>query len=73
MTRAMLCRSQSKASTPLRTSGRFFEVFQTRYVARGLMLDAERNVSAPPPNGRSAGATGTAVPAKRSAPTARQD
>ena len=56
-----------------------FEAFQTQYVARGLLLDAEKNVSAPSPSGPSAGATGTARPAHparaagASAPTAPQD
>ena len=40
-----------------------FEAFQTQYVARGLLLDAEKNVSAPLPSGRSAGAIATAQPA----------
>ncbi len=40
-----------------------FEAFQTQYVARGLILDAEKNVSAPLPTGPSAGATATARPA----------
>jgi hypothetical protein len=40
-----------------------FEAFQAGYVAKGLLLDAEKNVSAPSPNGTSAGATGTARPA----------
>jgi hypothetical protein len=50
-----------------------FEAFQTQYVARGLLLDAEKNVSAPSPTGPSAGATDTARPAKLPAPTAPQD
>ena len=50
-----------------------FEAFQTQYVAKGLILDAEKNVSAPLPTGPSAGATGTARPAKLPAPTAPQD
>ena len=50
-----------------------FEAFQTQYVARGLILDAEKNVSAPSPSGPSAGATAIAPPAKRVAPTAPQD
>ena len=50
-----------------------FEAFQTRYVARGLILDAEKNVSAPSPTGPSAGATGTAQPAQTPAQTAPQD
>ena len=50
-----------------------FEAFQTRYVARGLILDAEKNVSAPSPSGPSAGATAIARPAKLPARTAPQD
>ena len=50
-----------------------FEAFQTQYVAKGLILDAEKNVSAPSPTGPSAVATGTARPAKLPAPTALQD
>ncbi|CAN1577575.1 hypothetical protein MCELHM10_04161 [Paracoccaceae bacterium] len=50
-----------------------FEAFQTQYVAKGLILDAEKNVSAPLPTGPSAGATATARPARGAAPTALQD
>ena len=50
-----------------------FEAFQAEYVARGLMLDAEKNASAPSPTGPSAGATATARPAQAPAPTAPQD
>ncbi|WP_413874566.1 hypothetical protein [Albidovulum sp.] len=50
-----------------------FEAFQTQYVARGLLLDVEKNVSAPSPTGPSAGATAIAPPAKLPAPTALQD
>ena len=56
-----------------------FEAFQTMYVAKGLILDAEKNVSAPSPTGPSAVATDTARPAHparapgASAPTAPQD
>jgi len=50
-----------------------FEAFQTQYVAKGLILDAEKNVSAPLPNGPSAGATATARPAQGAARTAPQD
>ena len=50
-----------------------FEAFQTLYVAKSLILDAEKNVSAPSPSGPSAGATGTARPARLPAPTAPQD
>jgi hypothetical protein len=50
-----------------------FEAFQTEYVARGLILDAEKNVSAPSPNGPSVGATAIARPARGPAPTAPQD
>jgi hypothetical protein len=42
-----------------------FEAFQVAYVAKGLLLDAEKNVSAPSPTGPSAGASGTARPARR--------
>lgn len=47
-----------------------FEAFQLRYIAKGLMLDAEKNASAPSPNGISAGATGIAPPVSPSVPTA---
>lgn len=47
-----------------------FEAFQSQYVARGLMLDAEKNVSAPSPTGASAGAKATVQPAQAPAPTA---
>ncbi len=50
-----------------------FEAFQTRYVARGLILDAEKNVSAPSPTGPSAGATATARPAQGRARTVPHD
>lgn len=56
-----------------------FEAFQTQYVAKGLILDAEKNGSAPSPSGPSAGATGIARrahPARAagaSAATAPQD
>ena len=49
-----------------------FEAFQTKYVARGLILDAEKNVFAPSPTGPSVGATSTARPVRRAAPTAPQ-
>lgn len=49
-----------------------FEAFQTQYVARGLLLEQEKNVSAPLPNGPSAGATATARPARKPAKTARR-
>ena len=50
-----------------------FEAFQTGYVAKSLILDAEKNVSAPSPSGPSAGASAIAPPVKRAAPTALQD
>jgi hypothetical protein len=49
-----------------------FEAFQTKYVARAMILDAEKNVSPPLPTGSSAGAATTAKPAKRNARTARR-
>ena len=50
-----------------------FEAFQLTYVSKGLLLEQEKNVSAPLPNGLSAGATATARPAKGAAPIAPQD
>jgi hypothetical protein len=50
-----------------------FEAFQSLYVAKGLLLDAEKNASSPVPSGSSAGATATAQPADPSAPTALHD
>ncbi len=56
-----------------------FEAFNLQYVSRGMLLDAEKNASAPSPTGTSAGATPTArrvTPAGRAgwpAKTARQD
>ena len=47
-----------------------FEAFQSKVVAKALLLDAEKNASAPSPNGASAGATATAPRARRAAPTA---
>ncbi len=41
-----------------------FEAFQTDYISKGLLLDAEKNVSAPLPNGSSAGAQATAQPVR---------
>ncbi len=49
-----------------------FEMFQTGYVAKGLILEQEKNASSPLPNGSSAGATDTATPARASARTARR-
>lgn len=47
-----------------------FEAFNLLYVSRGMLLDAEKNGSAPSPTGTSVGATATARPAKRHARTA---
>ena len=47
-----------------------FEAFQTLYVAKALLLDAEKNGSAPLPTGPSAGAKATALPAGQPVPTA---
>lgn len=55
-----------------------FEAFNLHYVSRGMLLDAEKNASAPSPTGTSVGAmptaqpAGPATPAQASAPTARQ-
>lgn len=48
-----------------------FEAFQSSYVAKALLLDAEKNGSSPLPTGSSAGAKATARPAPETAPTAR--
>jgi hypothetical protein len=50
-----------------------FEAFNLLYVSRGMLLDTEKNGSAPSPTGTSAGATATARPVKRSARTAPPD
>ena len=50
-----------------------FEAFNLHYVSCGMLLDAEKNGSAPLPTGTSVGATATARPVKRSAKTAPQD
>src|SRR6056297_3194485 len=47
-----------------------FEAFQAKVVAKALLLDAEKNVSAPSPNGATAGATATAPRARGAARTA---
>ncbi|WP_375572776.1 hypothetical protein ABWH93_06695 [Seohaeicola saemankumensis] len=47
-----------------------FEAFQTKYVARAMILDAEKNASPPLPTGSSAGAATTAKPAHKAAKTA---
>ncbi len=55
-----------------------FEAFQLSYVSKGLLLDQEKNVSAPLPSGPSAGASATAKPAhparaaRKTAKTARR-
>ena len=49
-----------------------FEAFNLRYVSRGMLLDAEKNVSAPSPTGTSVGATATVRRAGWPAKTARQ-
>lgn len=47
-----------------------FEAFQTLYVAKALLLDAEKNASSPLPTGPSAGAKVTARPAGQPVPSA---
>ncbi len=49
-----------------------FEAFQLTYVSKGLLLEQEKNVSTPLPNGPSAGAIVTAKPARKPAKTARR-
>ena len=60
-----------EAATALMDVWPLFEAFQARYVAKGLLLDQEKNVSAPSPSGTSVGAAATAKPARRRARTAR--
>ena len=47
-----------------------FEAFQLTYVSMGLLLEQEKNASAPLPSGNSAGAQDPAKRARKSAPTA---
>lgn len=47
-----------------------FEAFQLRYVSKGLLLESEKNGSAPLPNGISAGATSIADPVAQPAASA---
>ena len=47
-----------------------FEAFQTLYVARAMILDAEKNASSPSPTGSSVGAATIARPARARARTA---
>ena len=47
-----------------------FESFQLTYVSKGLLLEQEKNASAPSPTGNSAGARATAKPVKGRAKTA---
>ncbi|MFD1510639.1 hypothetical protein [Lacimonas salitolerans] len=42
-----------------------FEAFQLTYVSKGLLLEQEKNASAPSPTGTSAGARATAKPVKK--------
>jgi len=49
-----------------------FERFQMGYVAKGLELDAEKNVSAPSPIGSTAGAKDIARPVRKAAKPARK-
>jgi hypothetical protein len=46
------------------------QAFQEHYVAKALLLDAEKNGSAPLPSGTSEGATATAQPVAQRVPTA---
>ena len=50
-----------------------FEAFNLLYVSPGMLLDAEKNGSAPLPTGTSVGATDTARPVKRNAKAAQPD
>ena len=48
-----------------------WEAFQVRYLAKALLVSAEKNVSAPSPNGTSEGAKPIARPARRRARNAQ--
>ena len=48
-----------------------FEAFQLSYVSKGMLLEQEKNGSAPLPVGPSAGAGNTAKPVRKPAKTAR--
>jgi len=48
-----------------------FEAFQIGYVSKGLLLEQEKNVFAPLPNGPSAGATATARVANPATPAGK--
>jgi len=50
-----------------------FESFQTDYVAKGLVLDQEKNASASLPGGPSAGAGNIVKPARKPAKTAHKN
>ncbi len=49
-----------------------FDAFQSKFLAGRFLLESEKNGSAPSLNGTSAGAIGTATPAKARAKTARK-
>jgi len=49
-----------------------FEAFQVKYVGNGMLLEQEKNGSAPSPTGTSAAAQTTAKPAKARAKPARR-
>ncbi len=49
-----------------------FEAFQTEYIAGGLLLDQEKNVSSPLPSGSSAGARNTARAVRKPAKPAHK-
>jgi hypothetical protein len=49
-----------------------FEAFQEKYMADGMLLESEKNVSSPLPNGSTAGAKDIAKPARKPAKSARR-
>ncbi len=49
-----------------------FEAFQEKYMAKGMLLESEKNVSSPSPSGSTAAAMDTAKPARKRAKTARR-
>lgn len=61
-----------EAATALMDVFPLYRAFEANYIGPWLRLESEKNVSAPSPNGTSAGAPPTAMPAEGTAPTAPQ-
>ena len=61
-----------EAATALMDVFPLYRAFEASYIGPWLRLESEKNVSAPLPNGTSAGAQDIAAPAANAVPTARQ-